>query len=206
MKEKRLGEVLRERNQVSADDLNKAIQDQQGRPVHLGELMLQRGIVSKVHLVSALAEVARIQYVDCILVDEAVVTPVPDISASGMFINTTRKFPEGAVLNLRFHLEPTGPEVQMRSEVRYCLPGVGLGSNSSGQLILQSTPSLPRSNRSAAPNLQARDQRGDPNPLAAGPESRNGFRGGTLLTFFNIGNGSVDEHSHALHFFLYCCA
>lgn len=47
MKKKRLGEVLRERNQVSADDLNKAIQDQQGKLVHLGELLLQRGIVSK---------------------------------------------------------------------------------------------------------------------------------------------------------------
>jgi hypothetical protein len=81
MKKKGLG--LRERNQVSADDLNKAIQDQQGKLVHLGELMLQRGIVSKVNLVSALAEVARIQHVDCTLVHEAVVTPVPNISTSG---------------------------------------------------------------------------------------------------------------------------
>ena len=59
--------------------------------------------------------------------DEAVVTRVPDISASGMFINTARKFPEGAVLNLRFRLELTGAEVQTRGEVRYCLPGVGVG-------------------------------------------------------------------------------
>ena len=58
MKKKRLGEILRERNQVSADDLNKAIQDQQGKLVHLGELLLQRGIVSKDNLVSALAEVS----------------------------------------------------------------------------------------------------------------------------------------------------
>jgi PilZ domain len=59
--------------------------------------------------------------------DEAVVTRVPDISTSGMFINTTRKFPEGAVLNLRFRLELTGAEVRTRGEVRYCLPGVGIG-------------------------------------------------------------------------------
>ena len=65
MKKKRLGEILRERNHVSADELNKAIQDQQGKLVHLGELMLQRGIVSKPDLVSALAEVSRIPYLDC---------------------------------------------------------------------------------------------------------------------------------------------
>ncbi len=59
--------------------------------------------------------------------DEAVVTRVPNTSTSGMFINTARKFPEGAALNLRFHLELTGAEVQTRGEVRYCLPGVGVG-------------------------------------------------------------------------------
>ena len=79
MKKKRLGEVLRERNQVSADDLNKAIQDQQGKLVHLGELMLQRGIVSKDNLVSALAEVSRIPYVDCssVSIDDSTLSLVP---------------------------------------------------------------------------------------------------------------------------------
>lgn len=79
MKKKRLGEVLRERNQVSADDLNKAIQDQQGKLVHLGELMLQRGIVSKENLVSALSKVSRIQYVDCALVsiDDSTLSLIP---------------------------------------------------------------------------------------------------------------------------------
>lgn len=79
MKKKRLGEILRERNQVSADDLNRAIQDQQGKLVHLGELMLQRGIVSKENLISALAEVARIQYVDCssISIDDSALSLIP---------------------------------------------------------------------------------------------------------------------------------
>jgi hypothetical protein len=49
VKRKRLGEVLRERGQVSALDLNKAIEDQSGKLVHLGELMLERGEVSKKH-------------------------------------------------------------------------------------------------------------------------------------------------------------
>ena len=65
MKKKRLGEVLRERGQVSAADLNKAIKDQSGQAIHLGELMLERGVVSKKDLISALTEVSHIPYVDC---------------------------------------------------------------------------------------------------------------------------------------------
>jgi hypothetical protein len=65
MKKKRLGEILRERNHVSVENLDKAIQDQQGKLVHLGELLLQRGAVSKSDLVSALVETSRIPYFDC---------------------------------------------------------------------------------------------------------------------------------------------
>lgn len=59
--------------------------------------------------------------------NEHTVVKAPDLSASGMFINTNRAFPEGAVLNLRFRLAVTNAEVQTRCEVRYCLPGVGVG-------------------------------------------------------------------------------
>ncbi|MBI3668571.1 MAG: PilZ domain-containing protein [Acidobacteria bacterium] len=51
----------------------------------------------------------------------------PDISPRGMFINTANHFPEGAVLKLRFRLTDTNFEVETRCEVRYCLPGVGIG-------------------------------------------------------------------------------
>jgi len=51
----------------------------------------------------------------------------PDISLKGMFINTPNHFPQGAVLKLSFVLTHTGVEVQTRCEVRYCLPGVGIG-------------------------------------------------------------------------------
>lgn len=51
----------------------------------------------------------------------------PDLSVHGMFISTSRSFPEGAVLNLRFQLAHSGIEVETRGEVRYCLPGVGVG-------------------------------------------------------------------------------
>jgi hypothetical protein len=51
----------------------------------------------------------------------------PDLSAQGMFIQTTRRFPEGAVLRIRFRLARSLYEVAARGEVRYCLPGVGIG-------------------------------------------------------------------------------
>ena len=51
----------------------------------------------------------------------------PDVSTRGMFVNTTRQFPEGAVLNVRLRLALTGASISARGEVRYCLPGVGIG-------------------------------------------------------------------------------
>jgi hypothetical protein len=44
-----------------------------------------------------------------------------------MFIQTGRHFPEGAVLKVRFRLVRSRYEVHARAEVRYCLPGVGIG-------------------------------------------------------------------------------
>jgi hypothetical protein len=51
----------------------------------------------------------------------------PDISQHGMFVNTATHFPEGAIVNLRFRLTRSNVEVQTRGEVRYCLPGIGIG-------------------------------------------------------------------------------
>lgn len=51
----------------------------------------------------------------------------PDISTRGIFINTVRSFPEGAVLSVQFRLNRTDIEIRARGEVRYCLPGVGVG-------------------------------------------------------------------------------
>lgn len=58
---------------------------------------------------------------------DTVITRLPDISSRGMFINTSRHFPESAVLNVHFRLPRTGIEVQSRCEVRYCVNGVGVG-------------------------------------------------------------------------------
>jgi type IV pilus assembly protein PilB len=67
MKKKRLGEVLRERGHVSAVELDKALEEQrqQAKLIHLGELMLKRGVVAKEDLISALTEVSSVPYFDC---------------------------------------------------------------------------------------------------------------------------------------------
>jgi PilZ domain len=59
--------------------------------------------------------------------NERTVVKAPDLSVNGMFISTSRRFPEGAVLNLQFRMAVTNAVVQTRCEVRYCLPGVGVG-------------------------------------------------------------------------------
>jgi hypothetical protein len=58
---------------------------------------------------------------------ENIVLRPPDLSVHGMFVNTSTHFPEGAILNLRFRLTRSNVEVQTRGEVRYCLPGIGIG-------------------------------------------------------------------------------
>ncbi|MBI4443994.1 MAG: PilZ domain-containing protein [Acidobacteria bacterium] len=52
---------------------------------------------------------------------------LPDLSVKGMFINTGRYFPVGAVLKVRFRLSRLDRVIQARGEVRYCLPDVGIG-------------------------------------------------------------------------------
>ena len=52
---------------------------------------------------------------------------VPDISTRGMFINTAKYFPQGAVLKITFRLVRTDVIISVRAEVRYCLEGVGIG-------------------------------------------------------------------------------
>src|SRR5271165_4404433 len=69
MKKKKLGEILRERGQISHSDLLKVIGDQQGKVIHLGELMLERGLVGKEDLAAALEEVSHVPYLDCTSVE-----------------------------------------------------------------------------------------------------------------------------------------
>jgi hypothetical protein len=59
--------------------------------------------------------------------NEEVADRLPDVSPQGMFINTSQRFPEGAVLNLSFRLALSGAQIRTRCEVRYCQPGIGVG-------------------------------------------------------------------------------
>ena len=74
MKKKKLGEVLRERGHISAGDLSKIVAEQQGKVMRLGELMLERSLVTKEELASALEEVTAVPYVNC-----AEVTPEAEV-------------------------------------------------------------------------------------------------------------------------------
>src|SRR5207245_4899949 len=64
LRRKRLGEILRERGQISGHNLLSAVHEQTGKSVLLGELLLERNMVSKNDLVAALEEVTRVRYVD----------------------------------------------------------------------------------------------------------------------------------------------
>jgi type IV pilus assembly protein PilB len=65
MKKKRLGELLRDRGQVTAEDLSKALDEHHQKLVLLGEVLLQRGYVDRSNLISALQEVSKVPYIDC---------------------------------------------------------------------------------------------------------------------------------------------
>ena len=78
MKRKRLGEILQDRGQISAGDLQQLFKEQEGKMVRLGELILERGLVDKPSLVKALEEVSRVPYLDCTTVqcDQSVIQAI----------------------------------------------------------------------------------------------------------------------------------
>ena len=79
MGRKRLGDVLRERGHISTDALSDALQEQQRKAILLGEILLQRGVVPKPDLITALEEVTRVGYVDCqtVPIDPEVLKLIP---------------------------------------------------------------------------------------------------------------------------------
>jgi len=94
--------------------------------------------------------------------DERIVVKPPNLSVRGMFINTSRSFPEGAILNVRFGLLLTGAEIQTRCEVRYCQPGVGVGVEFVG-LLPEDQEMIEREvalSESIAPRLRRRVTKG----------------------------------------------
>ncbi len=79
MKRKKLGEILRDRGQISAGDLQQLFKEQEGKMVRLGELILERGLVDKPSLVKALEEVSLVPYLDCTTIqcEDAVLQSIP---------------------------------------------------------------------------------------------------------------------------------
>jgi Tfp pilus assembly protein PilZ len=51
----------------------------------------------------------------------------PDLTPDGVFLNTPREFRPGDHVKLRFELLRTGVVIQAMGDVRYCLPGLGVG-------------------------------------------------------------------------------
>lgn len=76
-------------------------------------------------------QAARVLYRDLKIVYDGVADVVyersPDLTTSGMFINTPHPYPTGAQIRLRFDLLRTGVIVRALGDVRYCLPGIGVG-------------------------------------------------------------------------------
>ncbi len=83
---------------------------------------------------------AHLRYLHVVYEGRTEVIPVrpPDISPMGMFINTPATLPQGSVLQLHFRLARTGHDVCTRAEVRFCLPGVGIGVEFIGLTAKQS--------------------------------------------------------------------
>jgi type IV pilus assembly protein PilB len=83
MKKKKLGELLRDRGHVSAEDLSKALDEHHQKLVLLGEVLLERGFVERGNLVTALQEATNVSYVDCrsVKVDPAVLKLIPRATA-----------------------------------------------------------------------------------------------------------------------------
>jgi len=63
-KRKKLGTVLRERQHISENELEKALQEQKQKLAMLGEVLLASGKVPKPHLIAALEEASGVRYLD----------------------------------------------------------------------------------------------------------------------------------------------
>jgi type IV pilus assembly protein PilB len=64
MARKRLGETLKRHGKISDETLERAVQEQPGQALLLGELLLKQGLVTKKDLSAALEEINRVPYLD----------------------------------------------------------------------------------------------------------------------------------------------
>lgn len=145
MKRKKLGEVLQERGKISTLDLQRIIADQQNKSIHLGEILLVRGLVAKADITAALEEVFHFQYVDCedVAVDREVLDLIPHaiaercsalpIRREGRFLVVAMAEPQNLsfVEELRFTAGiEISPRVAFRSEVQEAIRRLYLAEKS----------------------------------------------------------------------------
>src|SRR5690348_463288 len=78
-RKKTLAQLLQERLQMPADQPAQAVQQQQNTPMLLGELLLDRGLISRKELVSVLEQVTQVPYVDAryVTIEKAVLKLIP---------------------------------------------------------------------------------------------------------------------------------
>jgi hypothetical protein len=50
-----------------------------------------------------------------------------DLSTCGMFVNSPKPLPQGSIVKVHFRLRRMDFAVDVRAEVRHCIPGVGFG-------------------------------------------------------------------------------
>jgi type IV pilus assembly protein PilB len=62
---KRLGEVLKDAGHIESSELERVVEEQRGKAVRLGELLLERNLIRKEDLIPALEESTHYKYVDC---------------------------------------------------------------------------------------------------------------------------------------------
>jgi type IV pilus assembly protein PilB len=64
MPKQKLGEILHKQGKISREALERAIQEQAGKEILLGEILLKNKLVTKSDLVRSLEEVSRVPYLD----------------------------------------------------------------------------------------------------------------------------------------------
>jgi type IV pilus assembly protein PilB len=64
VRRKRLGDALRELGKITEEALDRAVSEQSGSSLPLGELLLKRGLISKADLIAALEEIYGVSYLD----------------------------------------------------------------------------------------------------------------------------------------------
>ena len=146
MARRRLGDVLRERSQITAEVLDQVVSEQAKTTMLLGELLLLRNLVKKEELIEALQEVTHFRYLDprTVGIDETLLELLPYASASKYCaIPVTRQGADLVVVmaepqNFRF-IEELQFKTGLKIEPRLGLQGEIVASMAQEMLLRRTT-------------------------------------------------------------------